>query len=330
MESTKGLNFGQALEALNNGQKIKVPEWKGYWFKQSGMIKVMTAEGVVLETPHFQQYIFRTDWEIVQENKNNLTTNQTNSQSRNKLTKLATERLVFCTTFLESLRKQEADNNKNFPKEGFSEKIVEFTIAKNNWEKLLYFIQYEAKDSQLKRVFQDTIVNMLEYHIKEYQWLLENENFTNEHPKILKKQEETIADLKEAYMEAFEIWKDEFDFDFAFDSLTKNTEQVLTMFNNLEPKVVSNMENNHQGYVVAISSFFDNEIAQILIIAENGYEALKQAILEFEGGGVYNSHLVEMQKNNDFPSTFEELSSWLKKYKYSSSVFEVGSFIKNN
>jgi len=60
------MNFGQALEALNEGKKIKVPEWGGYWFKQSGMIKVMTAEGVVLETPHFQQYIFRQDWEIAE------------------------------------------------------------------------------------------------------------------------------------------------------------------------------------------------------------------------------------------------------------------------
>lgn len=60
------MNFGQALEALNEGKKIKVPEWGGYWFKQSGMIKVMTAEGVVLETPHFQQYIFRQDWQIAE------------------------------------------------------------------------------------------------------------------------------------------------------------------------------------------------------------------------------------------------------------------------
>ena len=61
-----GLNFGQALELLNEGMKVKVPEWKGYWFKESGMVKVMTAEGVVLDTPHFQQYIFRTDWQLAQ------------------------------------------------------------------------------------------------------------------------------------------------------------------------------------------------------------------------------------------------------------------------
>ena len=59
------LNFGQALEALNEGKKIKVPEWKGYWFKQAGMVKVHTAEGEIIDTPHFQQYIFRTDWEVI-------------------------------------------------------------------------------------------------------------------------------------------------------------------------------------------------------------------------------------------------------------------------
>lgn len=322
MESKRGLNFGEALEALNRGQKIKVPEWKGYWFKQSGMVKVMTAEGVVLETPHFQQYIFRTDWEIVQEKK----ANQSDTKKPNKLIEVATERLVFCTTFLESLSKDKTD----VPSEHLSEKIVEFTTAKSNWSKLLYYIEYGAKDSELKRVFQDTIINMLEYNIKDYQWLLENKKFTEEHPQVLKKQEETIADLKEAYMEAFKMWQDDFAFDFAFDSLSENVKEVLKMFNKAEPTVVTKTEDNHQGYVVAISSFFNNEIVQFLIIAENGYEALKQAILEFEGGGIYNSHLVEMQKNNDFPSTFEELSSWLKKHKYSSSVFEVGSFIKNN
>lgn len=62
---TNNLTFGLALEALNEGKKIKVPEWKGYWFKESGMVKVMTAEGEVLDTPHFQQYIFRTDWSIL-------------------------------------------------------------------------------------------------------------------------------------------------------------------------------------------------------------------------------------------------------------------------
>jgi len=63
---TRNVNFGQCLEALNLGDYIKVPEWGGYWFKESGIIKVMTKEGVVLDTPHFQQYIFREDWIIIE------------------------------------------------------------------------------------------------------------------------------------------------------------------------------------------------------------------------------------------------------------------------
>ena len=59
------MDFGEALKGLNEGEKIKVPEWKGYWFKQAGMVKLMTAEGEVLDTPHFQQYIFRMDWEFL-------------------------------------------------------------------------------------------------------------------------------------------------------------------------------------------------------------------------------------------------------------------------
>lgn len=59
------MNFGEALETLNAGGKVKVPEWEGHWFKESGIIKVRTAEDQVLEDPHFQQYIFRTDWEQV-------------------------------------------------------------------------------------------------------------------------------------------------------------------------------------------------------------------------------------------------------------------------
>lgn len=59
------MDFGKALQELNKGKQIKVPEWGGYWFKEAGIIKVMTAEGEELDTPHFQQYIFRSDWKIV-------------------------------------------------------------------------------------------------------------------------------------------------------------------------------------------------------------------------------------------------------------------------
>ena len=59
------LRFSDCMEALNDGFRIKVPEWKGYWFKEAGIVKVMTAEGEILETPHFQQYLFREDWSII-------------------------------------------------------------------------------------------------------------------------------------------------------------------------------------------------------------------------------------------------------------------------
>lgn len=59
------MNFSEALIHLNNGCFIKAPEWGGYWFKEAGMIKVKTNEGDILETPHFQQYIFREDWIVL-------------------------------------------------------------------------------------------------------------------------------------------------------------------------------------------------------------------------------------------------------------------------
>lgn len=60
------VDFGMCIKALNEGKKIKAPEWNGYWFKEGGLVKVMTAEGQVIENPHFQQYIFRTDWIIIE------------------------------------------------------------------------------------------------------------------------------------------------------------------------------------------------------------------------------------------------------------------------
>lgn len=75
------MNFGEALKGLNEGKKIKVPEWKGYWFKEAGIIKVFTAEGEILETPHFQQYIFRDDWAfVVDDNKTSVDCKKTTLQ----------------------------------------------------------------------------------------------------------------------------------------------------------------------------------------------------------------------------------------------------------
>lgn len=58
------LNYQQALEALDKGLKIKLPEWVGYWFKKDGKIAVFDRHGNVLETPFLQDYTRRTDWQI--------------------------------------------------------------------------------------------------------------------------------------------------------------------------------------------------------------------------------------------------------------------------
>ena len=63
------MNYQQALAALNEGEKIKLPEWDGYWFKpELGTgdegIKVFTAQGDILDTPYLDDYKNRTDWRI--------------------------------------------------------------------------------------------------------------------------------------------------------------------------------------------------------------------------------------------------------------------------
>lgn len=65
----KNLTFSEALEAVKEGKWIKVPEWKGYWFLKGGMIKVMTEDGDVLDSPWLKETIFREDWQIVEIDK---------------------------------------------------------------------------------------------------------------------------------------------------------------------------------------------------------------------------------------------------------------------
>lgn len=73
-------DFDWAISALSNGNKVKLPEWTGYWFAhipdqktinefdvQKGthlQIMVMTKDGEVIDTPWIDQYRDRTDWEV--------------------------------------------------------------------------------------------------------------------------------------------------------------------------------------------------------------------------------------------------------------------------
>lgn len=74
------MKFEETLGALMCGYKIKLPEWKGHWYMDNAdregpepvdreyvksHIKVFTKDGEILDTPHFDKYEAREDWEIV-------------------------------------------------------------------------------------------------------------------------------------------------------------------------------------------------------------------------------------------------------------------------
>lgn len=60
------MKFGEALEAIKEGKKVKLPEWVGYWFKKNGEIWVHLESGEDVNTPWFKETIFREDWQIVE------------------------------------------------------------------------------------------------------------------------------------------------------------------------------------------------------------------------------------------------------------------------
>lgn len=58
------MNYEEALIALDNGDKVKLPEWIGYWFKEDNTIKVYTRTSDIVSNPYLDDYKNRTDWEI--------------------------------------------------------------------------------------------------------------------------------------------------------------------------------------------------------------------------------------------------------------------------
>ncbi|AGY47945.1 hypothetical protein Plant_23 [Bacillus phage poppyseed] len=59
------MTFGEALEIMKKGGKVRLPEWVGYWYKKNGQVVVHLEDGEEVYTPWFQQTIFREDWEEV-------------------------------------------------------------------------------------------------------------------------------------------------------------------------------------------------------------------------------------------------------------------------
>ena len=62
------MNLQEALQAIKEGKKVKLPEWSGYWFLDvnNDMISVLTKDGDILDTPWFDKYEDRTDFEITE------------------------------------------------------------------------------------------------------------------------------------------------------------------------------------------------------------------------------------------------------------------------
>jgi Protein of unknown function (DUF2829) len=63
-EKTTGLSFNEAMKAMHSGFKIRLPEWTGYWFVNSGEMSLLTRTGDLLNTPDFKKFGDRDDWEI--------------------------------------------------------------------------------------------------------------------------------------------------------------------------------------------------------------------------------------------------------------------------
>lgn len=61
----ENLSYQEAVSALHEGYMIKLPEWTGHWFiDENGSVKVFTRTGEVLDTPNYDHYNMRQDWEI--------------------------------------------------------------------------------------------------------------------------------------------------------------------------------------------------------------------------------------------------------------------------
>lgn len=66
------MNYRDAFFAMQDGQKVKLPEWIGYWWMpdinfsgdREKCIRVLTKNGDILDTPWIDKYRSRDDWEI--------------------------------------------------------------------------------------------------------------------------------------------------------------------------------------------------------------------------------------------------------------------------
>jgi len=60
------MNFIEANEKLAEGLNVRIPEWRGYWFKnKEGLIRALTKDGDIKDA-WASSYMDRLDWEIAE------------------------------------------------------------------------------------------------------------------------------------------------------------------------------------------------------------------------------------------------------------------------
>ena len=66
------MNFKEAYQEMLNGEKIKRPDWGGFWFIEDGKVKIQLKTGEIIENDFNQETITNTladDWVVVKESK---------------------------------------------------------------------------------------------------------------------------------------------------------------------------------------------------------------------------------------------------------------------
>lgn len=64
------MNFAKAFEEMKKGNKVKLPEWVGYWFIKNDTILIHCSEGTVIDIRDTKQplitvgFMTREDWDI--------------------------------------------------------------------------------------------------------------------------------------------------------------------------------------------------------------------------------------------------------------------------
>jgi hypothetical protein len=77
-------------------------------------------------------------------------------------------------------------------------------------------------------------------------------------------------------------------------------------------------------YVVGILSMFENNLKLFKITAQDEYNAVKKAMVEFTDNAESKQHEIDWQNSEDYPIDLEGLYSVYEEVPF--SVVEVGSF----